>query len=214
MQEEIMLREMRDEDYEAIEEIISETWNYDQLTTPQAARKMAKAYLYGCLANQTYKQVAICDKTVAGVIMGKNIRHHRCPLKIRLNQIRAVARLLLDREGRRVSSIFSAVNEIDGELLKESGKDYQGEVAFFAIRSKFRGRGLGKKMFCSLTDYFKAEGINEFFLYTDTTCNYPFYEHQKMHRRAQRTHAFQIEGQEVPMTFFLYDGLCREMGYN
>ena len=75
MQEEIMLREMRDEDYEAIEEIISETWNYDQLTTPQAARKMAKAYLYGCLANQTYKQVAICDKTVAGVIMGKNIRH-------------------------------------------------------------------------------------------------------------------------------------------
>ena len=80
MQEEIMLREMRDEDYEAIEEIISETWNYDQLTTPQAARKMAKAYLYGCLANQTYKQVAICDKTVAGVIMGKNIRHHRCPL--------------------------------------------------------------------------------------------------------------------------------------
>ena len=29
--------------------------------------------------------------------MGKNIRHHRCPLKIRLNQIRAVAGLLLDR---------------------------------------------------------------------------------------------------------------------
>ena len=35
-----------------------------------------------------------------------------------------------------------------------------------------------------------------------------------IYRRAQRTHAFQIEGQEVPMTFFLYDGLCREMGNN
>lgn len=45
MQEEIMLREMRDEDYEAIEEIISETWNYDQLTTPQAARKLSLIHI-------------------------------------------------------------------------------------------------------------------------------------------------------------------------
>lgn len=210
MQEEIILREMRDEDYEAIEEIIKETWNYDQLTTPKAARKMAKAYLYGCLSNQTYRQVAVCDGKVAGVIMGKNIRRHKCPVKIRVRQIIAVARLLLDREGRRVSSIFSAVNEIDRNLLEESGKDYQGEVAFFAISSRFRGRGLGKRMFHALTAYFEAEGIDEFFLYTDTTCNYPFYEHQKMRRRCQRSHTFQIEGQEVPMTFFLYDGLCRE----
>ena len=48
-------------------------------------------------------------------------------------------------------------------------------------------------------------GLDEFYLFTDTSCNYGFYEHQGMCRRGQREHLFQINGQTVSMNFFLYD---------
>ena len=76
-----------------------------------------------------------------------------------------------------ISKIFSNVEKIDDQLLKDSPVDYQGEVAFFVINAKYRGMGLGKKLFEAAQDYMKGQQISSFFLFTDTTCNYPFYEH-------------------------------------
>lgn len=203
----IYFREFRKQDYEPVEDIIREAWHYDQMCPPQTAKKMAKAFLSSCLANQTFTQVAVLKGRAVGVIMGKNIGKHRCPVQYRFRQIASIFSVLADKAGRRISSIFKNVSEIDRELLKRSNMKYQGELAFFAVREDCRGLGVGKRLYEKLLSYMKSQQIQHFFLYTDTSCNYPFYEHQGLKQRCRESHVFSIKDKKEEMIFFLYDNL-------
>lgn len=94
MAEKIVLRALRKADFKALENVIRKTWSYDKFATPKAAETLARVYLSTCLANQTYAQVAEVNGIPAGLILGKNIAKHRCPLKYRLRQFSAITRLL------------------------------------------------------------------------------------------------------------------------
>ena len=60
-------------------------------------------------------------------------------------------------------------------------------------------------MFSDVLDYMKSKDVNNFYLFTDTTCNYGFYERQGMTRRNEKSQSFLIKGKETKMTFFIYD---------
>ena len=85
---------------------------------------------------------------------------------------------MISKEGRSVSKIFGCVDGIDKELLTRCPTDYQGELAFFAISQKCRGKGIGKALFQKVVEYMRSQKIQKFYLFTDTSCNYGFYEHQ------------------------------------
>lgn len=205
MEKEIVFREFQKKDSKIIEEIIIEAWNYNELCSPKTAHKMAKVFLSSCLTNQTYTRVALLNNKPIGVIMAKDIKSHKCPLKYKLKQAFSIISLYLSKEGRNTSKIFSNVDEIDRELLNECKKKYEGELAFFAISSKARGKGVGKKMFSNMLKYMKTKNINNFYLFTDTSCNYGFYEHQGMKKCAEKSQKFKIKGKTAKMTFFIYD---------
>lgn len=205
MNQKITLRPFCKDDTDAIAAIIKEAWHYEDLASPKIAEKLAKVFLYSCLTNQTYTQVALVDAIPVGIIMGKDIVHHRCPLSLRLRQWSAILALMLSKEGRSVSAIFKSVHGIDQELLAACHKQYQGEVAFFANCADYRGLGIGKRLFHSLIEYMKTQHIQDFYLFTDTSCNYGFYEHQGMVRRQTRDMQFKIQGQNADMQFFIYD---------
>lgn len=82
---------------------------------------------------------------------------------------------------------------------------YQYEVAFFAVGEAYRGMGIGKKLFESLLLQMRREQVKDFYLFTDTSCNYGFYEHQGMIRRGRRHHIYRYTGKEMDFCFFLYD---------
>lgn len=208
MLEKISMRSFKMKDCTALENIIREAWNYDDFSSEKAATKLAKTFLSNCLTNQTFAQVVLVNGEVAGIIMGKNRQRHKCPLKFRLHKLICVFSLLISKEGRKVSSIFKDVNKIDKTLFENCHKEYQGEVSFFAINAKYRGKGLGKQLFNKLITYMKSENIQNFFLFTDTSCNYRFYEHQGMVRRGCQKHSFLINGKNVEMQFFIYDYQC------
>lgn len=207
MKPNIEFREIVKKDEIFIENIIREAWHYDEMCRPQTAQKLANVFLASCLANQTYTQVAVLNGKPIGIIMGKDIRKHRSSFYYRWKQMISIVRLLMDSEGRKVASIFKGVNMIDQELLKESPIEYQGELSFFAISKDCRGLGIGKKLFLRLINYMKANNINRFYLYTDTSCNYQFYEHQGMIQRGMKTSSFPEIGSKK-MDFFIYDYEC------
>lgn len=211
MKKQIRVREYRDRDSGALENIIREAWKYDKLTGPATASKLAKVFLYSCLCSQTYAQVALADEMPVGVIMGKNLNKHKCPLKYRVKQITSILSLFLSREGRKIIKIFGCINGIDKNLLKSSGKSYQGEIAFFAVDSEFRGRGVGKMLFQNIKTYMKNEDIQCYYLFTDTSCNFGFYEHQGMNRCREHTQSFTVRSRPAEMKFFLFDQDDRKM---
>lgn len=205
MNEQITLREFQKSDQQALEQIIRETWKYDRFCSPKTAAKMARVYLSSCLTNQTFTRVAVMDDTPVGIIMGKNIEKHQCPLMLRMKWIASIISLYVSKEGQEISKIFQCVQGIDQELLSGCEKNYKGELAFFAISEKLRGKGLGRKLFQTVVDYMQSQNIPEFYLFTDTSCNYPFYEHLGLTRRCEKKQAIHAQGQTGDMTFFIYD---------
>uniref|UniRef100_UPI00402AFFFE GNAT family N-acetyltransferase n=1 Tax=Thomasclavelia ramosa TaxID=1547 RepID=UPI00402AFFFE len=204
----IELREYQKQDFKALETIIRETWHYDDFSNSKTAIKLAKVFLSSCLTNYTFSRVAIVDGNVVGIILVNNIAKHKCQFSNRLLQIKSILSLYISKEGRNVSKIFGSVNGIDKQLLNENNKIYPAELALFAVSSSCRGKGIGKMLFQSALDYVKQEKLKEFYLFTDTSCNYGFYEHQGMKRRLEKQHTFNIKGQQAEMNFFIYDYQC------
>ena len=205
MNEQIILREYQKTDHQALENIVREAWKYDRFCSPKTAAKMAKVYLSSCLTNQTFTKVAEINGEPVGIIMGKDIENHKCRLSLRMKWLKSIVSLYISKEGREISKIFAAVQGIDKALLSACKEQYKGELAFFAISEKCRGKGLGKKLFQTVVDYMKSQDISNFYLFTDTSCNYPFYEHMGLTRRCEKKQIIDIKGEKGDMTFFIYD---------
>ena len=205
MCEQIILRAYRKTDRKALENVVREAWKYDRFCSPETAAKMAKVYLNSCLTNQTFTRVAEIDGEPVGIIMGKDIQNHKCPFSLRIKWMQSVVSLYMSREGREISKIFACVQGIDKELLSPCNKEYKGELAFFAISETCRGKGLGRKLFQTVVDYMKSKGISEFYLFTDTSCNYPFYKHLGLTRRCEKSQLIDVNGEKGNMTFFIYE---------
>ena len=47
----LKLREYQNKDFKALENIIRETWHYDEFSSPKTATKLAKVFLSSCLTN-------------------------------------------------------------------------------------------------------------------------------------------------------------------
>ena len=119
-------------------------------------QQLASVYLTSCLANQTFTQVALVDNVPVGIIMGKNRAIHKSPFSLQLKRIKSIVKLMISKEGRSVSKIFGCVDGIDKELLNRCPTDYQGELAFFAISQKCRGKGIGKALFQKVVEYMRC----------------------------------------------------------
>lgn len=205
----ITLREFQKQDFKTLENIIRETWHYDEFSSPKTASKLARVYLSSCLTNYTFSRAALDNGVPVGIILAKNRAIHRCPFSRKIRQLTAVISLFLSKEGRNVSKIFGNVNGIDQQLLQDCGRTYPAEIALFAVDSSCRGKGIGKVLFQSALDYMKEQKLDAFYLFTDTSCNYGFYEHQGMTRRCEKEHTFMINGQTAKMNFFIYDYYCK-----
>lgn len=205
MNDTLVFRPYQPSDRPALTAIIRSTWEYDRFASAKAAQRMARLFLDSCLVNQTFTCVAERNGIPIGVIMAKNRHSHRCPITFRLRFLASIIALFLSAEGRTIMEMFGGIQAIDKTLLAESGKEYDGELAFFAIDKKSRGLGLGRRLFERALAEMRQNGLHNFFLFTDTSCNWKFYEHLGLSRRAQRAHNMTIEGEHVEMTFFLYD---------
>ena len=205
MNEQFILREYHKTDHRALENVVRETWKYDRFCSPKTAEKLAKVYLNSCFANQTFVRVAEIDGAPVGIIMGKNIREHKCPAHLSNRQKQSMEALCATQEGRDAAEFYKTISEIDDTLLKQCEKTYQGEVAFFVVNAEYRGLGIGGKLFDAVLSYMKQEEIHDFYLFTDTSCNYSFYEYKGMKRQQVIKHQFTIQGKSFEFDFFLYD---------
>ncbi|MEG1848630.1 MAG: GNAT family N-acetyltransferase [Lachnospiraceae bacterium] len=199
----IQYRTIQPSDYEALEKIICDTWNYEKICNQKTAKILSKVFLASCLTNQTFTCVALKQDIPVGIIMGKNEKTHHMQIRYAWRQFAAIVEILVRKEGRRVLKIFEMFKHINQDLYRESGKEFDGELAFFAIDSRARGAGVGKELFHRLQNYMQSQNISDFYLYTDITCNYGFYEHQGMRRMCEKKYS-PAAYTNKEMSFFLY----------
>lgn len=203
----VEIRDLRVQDYPKIEEFIGKTWNFQRFCGEATARKLAQYYLSSCLVEQTFTKVATIDDQPIGIIMGNHIQQHKTPLKYRLRLIKSFIQLLFTKEGLKIMSAFKDIANIDEVLLKESPYVYDAELTFFAVDETCRGLGVGKQLHELFLDYLKNEGLTTYYLFTDTDCNFGFYESRGIKRRNEHQHQFNIDHVSLDVDFYLYDNI-------
>ncbi|MDD3337602.1 MAG: GNAT family N-acetyltransferase [Lachnospiraceae bacterium] len=210
MNNHIILRKIDKKDYDDLAGIISATWRYEEFCTAKTAHKMGRLYLASCLCQQTFHMVAVRENQVVGIIMGNNNRTSQTPFRNKWFLLKCSVAMMLSSEGRKVMKMFRGFDSIDQNLLKESKKNFDGTLCFFVVKGSERGTGVGNKLYEALMAYFNAEKIKNFYLFTDTTCNFGFYEHQGVKRIGEKTVHFQAYGGKT-ITLFLYEKEIEEV---
>ena len=202
----VIIRDLSERDFEDIENIIADTWHYNDFCTKNNAEKLSGIFLYSCLDKRSFAQVAELDGKAVGIIMGRHNDSYKKSFKYKLKSVSQIISLVSTKSGRKAAKIFLGVNGTDNELLKETKSKYDGEVVFFAVDKDCRGYGVGKSLFNTFTNYMKQKKANNFFLFTDTSCNYKFYEHQNLVMSGQKNVKVEVNGKQEDMQFFIYEG--------
>lgn len=109
--------------------------------------------------------------------------------------------------GRYADSIMK--DDRDTRRLYDQHRSHtEAEVVLFIVDESVRGQGVGKSLWLAMLDLLDQAGVKRYFLYTDTDCNYMFYEYRGMLRIEERIGVAGPLGE--PLDKFTYLGLPSE----
>ncbi|MGL4739664.1 MAG: GNAT family N-acetyltransferase [Sarcina sp.] len=206
MESNFEIREYRASDEKQVVEIVKKTWFYEKMSDSQVANEIAKVYLTSILLEETFTRVAKVGDKIVGIIMLKDSHKDiKINFKLSKNMFLGGVKIYINKEGRRILKAFSEMGEIDKALFKKVDKKFDGEVSFFVVDEIYRGKGIGKILFDAGIEYFKENNMKNFYLYTDSYCNYGFYDHRGLECLAKKTSVNLLDRNSI-IESYLYEG--------
>ncbi|WP_225744820.1 GNAT family N-acetyltransferase [Marinilactibacillus sp. Marseille-P9653] len=201
----VVYRVLEKGDIPSLVSILIKNWKFDQTLSEKNAYHMGTSFLNYELAKSSYTEVAEVDGEVVGMLASS---FGKVPLSSRLYLLNVLVHgipLLLSKEGRASLRIQREVLSNDQQLFDQLDETFEGEVTLFAVGEKAQGLGIGSGLFNRFLEQMKKRNLNHFFLYTDTNCNYGFYEHKGLDRIAEKTYSIKAST-KFDMTSFIYSG--------
>lgn len=209
MNNNVTYRAFRESDSKAIEGILRHTWKFDTFSSPKAAELTAKIFLLGVLSNHNYAYVAEKDNVPLGIIVVNNNKAKKFHIKYMSKLIVSIFPVLVKKDYRHLAKWGLMLEKINTKLLKDTAKTYDGEIGLFAVSEESRGLGIGKKLFYRAKDYMQKENLKNYYLFTDTTCTYQFYEKQEMKKMGTIADKHPLSDED--MQWFIYEQKLEEI---
>lgn len=217
MTQEVTLRSAQAADYPALHALNRGAWfKSDYIAYPEATNAYVDLDLNNSLSNASMATVAEVNGQIAGVILASADSEPKYGRMLMQSTIDAAA--TIHAQGQEIADYFydrmKVESEYDAQLLEkaQANTDYDGRIVLFIMDPEFQGLGIGSKLFQAAKDYFEATNVQTYYLFTDSSCNYPFYDHKGMHRAGSLTFNQsglfeQFDGTESakPFEFFIYD---------
>ena len=110
-----------------------------------------------------------------------------------------------ERNRKNIFNYLSGIADIYRKLLSAAPGTYGGTLDFLILANESQGSGIGKNLWAALKTYFEENGVKSVYLFSDTECNFGFYEHYGFTRRASQSTAFDFGGEVFETDIFLYD---------
>lgn len=145
---------------------------------------------YGAYVNNCFVGVLLAD------MKGETKPYHRFYRTIFVKAIDVLQSLVA---GKGVGAYDTANKEMFASFCKKQEPD--GEIVFLAADPDCKVKGIGT----ALLSAFEAEEAGKLiYLYTDSACTYPFYEHRGFTRSETKDVVINLNGKKVPLQCFLY----------
>lgn len=175
---EVNIRNFEKNDINSLSNIICHTWGFDSSFSPHLAYLMGRLYLADSLCKSNFSKVAVVNGNIAGFIAVRAENLKKGTFGQKLFMLKCLFPTLFNIEAWQAFKIFSDIDKLNNKMYQSAEYDFDGEVTLFVMDESLRGLGIGKKLYKEAMEFFKKQNVKNYFVFTDTTCNYGFYEHE------------------------------------
>lgn len=175
----VSYRRLKRRDYKEVRALICDAWRYDQaISNPRELNEFLELQLYNVLCHSNYTEVAVIGGRVAGFLFGRVNKSPRLLPRLKFAGPREFDRLKLyfTAMGRKQLRAEAILSDIYKRLIKGRKKEYGGELVLFVVSEDYRGKGIGSHLQEGFKNYLRSRRVRSMCVYTDTYCNYKFYE--------------------------------------
>ncbi|MDO4900097.1 GNAT family N-acetyltransferase [Actinomyces sp.] len=218
----ITYRPYEPRDAEGVLAIINDAFHIHRYAPrPYLERSAADVFLADCLLSSSYAQVAVANDDSAsddagkimGVLMGRVEGESKLPGQPAAYTKKAASLAWLATAGipqwntlRQALDLKHRYPELRQDVLGTGAAALTDEVTVFAVHAACRGHGVGSRLYDDFMEHLRDHGRTDFFLYTDSLCNYEFYEDRGMVRAAAREQRLEVPGLPERVGVYLYAG--------
>ncbi|PEE41015.1 GNAT family N-acetyltransferase [Bacillus pseudomycoides] len=202
----VIYRSLVKEDYESVKELIGEAFGFTEfIKDTKFLDSILNIYLQSCILGSSFSKVAEKNNKIIGVILGDS-KKDKNRLKKAYNTLSLAYTMLkvfmTNKENKKFIKEFSEVQDTYKELIQGKEDDFQGCIQLFIVSGESRGLGVGKALMKHLFHYMKSMDVKSLYLYTDTRCNYGFYDSQNFERINEKEIDF--DSMKANFNVFLY----------
>ncbi|AIY83130.1 acetyltransferase domain protein [Clostridium baratii str. Sullivan] len=182
----IIYRELTKKDCNTIKNLIGEAFGFNEFIKDKIfLDSVLTSYLQDCILESSFSKVAEKDNKVIGIILGKANKDNTKLLKEcspLINDPTELESIMEIKENKSIISEFLKIKDTYTEIIKGRKDDFQGCIQLFIVSKESRGLGIGKTLISHLFNYMRSMNVQSIYLYTDTRCNYKFYDSQNFKR--------------------------------
>ncbi|PEA81941.1 GNAT family N-acetyltransferase [Bacillus pseudomycoides] len=202
----VIYRSLVKEDYESVKELIGEAFGFTEfIKDKKFLDSILNIYLQSCILGSSFSKVAEKNNKIIGVILGDS-KKDKNRLKKAYNTLSLAYTMLkvfmTNKKNKKFIKEFSEVQDTYKELIQGKEDDFQGCIQLFIVSGESRGLGVGKALMKHLFHYMKSMDVKSLYLYTDTRCNYGFYDSQNFERINEKEIDF--DSMKASLNIFLY----------
>lgn len=205
----VIYRDLVKEDYERLKELIGTAFGFNEFIKDEKfLDSVLNLYLQNCILGSTFGKVAVKDNKVIGLILGnaKKDKHHlRKPHNIFSIAKSGIKALFSKSDNKKSLKEFSKIDDAYKEIIKGKKADFQGCIQLFIVSEESRGLGVGKALVKQLFSYMRSMNVKKLYLYTDTRCNYGFYDSQNFERLNSKEVFFNSLNASLDIFLYGYD---------
>ncbi len=207
--DEVIYRDLVKEDYDRVKELIGKAFGFNEfIKDKEFLDSLLNIYLQNCILGSSFSKVAEKNNKVIGIILGdaekdKNrLKKAHNTLSITYTGLKLI---MTSKENKKLLKEFSKLKDTYKEIIQGKKDDFQGCIQLFIVSKESRGLGVGKTLINHLSNYMKNIDVESIYLYTDSRCNYGFYDSQNFKRLNEKEIYF--DSLQSKLNIFLY-------GYN
>lgn len=205
----IIFRKIKKKDYPYIKHMMNHNFYlYEYIEDKRILNTFLNSYLYNCLAEQTFTMVAEKEGKVIGVIMGNAKEDYKLYksliyiLKgVYYNILTGIKAMIYNTNIKQ----YKGITLIYKKLMLKADKKFDGILTLFVVSKDYQGYGVGKNLLKFLFEYQNKNNVKNMYVFTDSKCNYKFYDSKGFKRLGQDTFNVKTVNKQFDLEIFLYE---------
>ncbi|BFU23120.1 acetyltransferase, GNAT family [Entamoeba histolytica] len=157
--------------------MVCQAWETDKYLPEYLVDSYCEEYCSYCYLHSNYCIVAEENEKVIGFLMGRDqsIFKKNNILEQKVKELKKQFHCYPE-SSILINSIEKYYEEAE-KINQKSNKSIQNEVVLFIVNKEYRKKGIGKQLLNEFIKILQKTNQHDFYLITDTSCNYHLYDH-------------------------------------